>query len=68
VTKSGGRIVICEFSAPVWRPFRTIYTNYLMRALPFIARKTSSNPDAYPYGFVNLPSHELKIQFYHHYS
>jgi len=49
VTKSGGRIVICEFSAPVWRPFRTIYTNYLMRALPFIARKTSSNPDAYVY-------------------
>jgi demethylmenaquinone methyltransferase/2-methoxy-6-polyprenyl-1,4-benzoquinol methylase len=41
--------VICEFSAPVWRPFRTIYTNYLMRALPFIARKTSSNPDAYVY-------------------
>jgi demethylmenaquinone methyltransferase/2-methoxy-6-polyprenyl-1,4-benzoquinol methylase len=49
VTKSGGRIVICEFSAPTWRPFRTIYTNYLMRALPFIARKTSSNPDAYIY-------------------
>jgi demethylmenaquinone methyltransferase / 2-methoxy-6-polyprenyl-1,4-benzoquinol methylase len=23
--------------------------NYLMRALPFIARKTSSNPDAYIY-------------------
>ena len=49
MTKSGGRLVICEFSAPTWRPFRTIYTNYLMRALPAIARKTSSNPDAYIY-------------------
>ena len=49
VTKRGGRLVIAEFSHPVWRPFRTIYTNYLMRALPMIARRTSSNPDAYIY-------------------
>ena len=49
VTKKGGRLVIAEFSHPVWRPFRTIYTNYLMRALPMIARRTSSNPDAYIY-------------------
>jgi len=49
VTKTGGRLAVVEFSHPVWRPFRTIYTNYLMRALPFIARFTSSNPDAYIY-------------------
>ena len=49
VTKSGGQIVICEFSSPTFGPFRTIYTNYLMRALPAIAAKTSSNPDAYIY-------------------
>lgn len=49
VTKKGGRIVIAEFSSPTWRPFRTIYTNYLMRALPAIAKRTSSNPDAYIY-------------------
>jgi len=49
VTKSGGRLVVVEFSHPVWRPFRTIYTNYLMRLLPAIARITSSNPDAYIY-------------------
>lgn len=47
--KSGGRIVIVEFSAPTWRPFRTIYTNYLMNLLPAIAKKTASNPDAYIY-------------------
>ena len=49
VAKSGGRLVVVEFSHPVWRPFRTIYTNYLMRLLPFVARLTSSNPDAYVY-------------------
>jgi demethylmenaquinone methyltransferase/2-methoxy-6-polyprenyl-1,4-benzoquinol methylase len=49
VTKSGGRIVIAEFSQPTNRIFRTIYTKYLMRLLPAIAKKTSSNPDAYVY-------------------
>jgi demethylmenaquinone methyltransferase/2-methoxy-6-polyprenyl-1,4-benzoquinol methylase len=49
VTKTGGHLVVVEFSHPVWRPFRTIYTNYLMRLLPVIARITSSNPDAYVY-------------------
>lgn len=34
VTKPGGRVVICEFSEPTWAPFRTVYTEYLMRALP----------------------------------
>ena len=49
VTKPGGRMVVVEFSHPTWRPFRTIYTEYLMKALPAIARKSSSNPDAYIY-------------------
>jgi demethylmenaquinone methyltransferase/2-methoxy-6-polyprenyl-1,4-benzoquinol methylase len=49
VVRPGGRLVIVEFSAPTWRPFRTIYTNYLMSALPWIAKETSSNPDAYIY-------------------
>lgn len=49
VVKPGGHLVVTEFSSPTFGPFRTIYTNYLMRALPAIARKTSSNPDAYIY-------------------
>jgi demethylmenaquinone methyltransferase / 2-methoxy-6-polyprenyl-1,4-benzoquinol methylase len=49
VVKSGGRLVVVEFSSPAFAPFRAIYMNYLMRALPFIARITSSNPDAYIY-------------------
>ena len=49
VTRPGGRLVVCEFSHPTWRPFRTVYTEYLMRALPPLARLVSSNPDAYVY-------------------
>ena len=49
VCKPGGKMVVVEFSHPTWRPFRTIYTEYLMRLLPVIARKTASNPDAYVY-------------------
>jgi demethylmenaquinone methyltransferase/2-methoxy-6-polyprenyl-1,4-benzoquinol methylase len=41
--------VVAEFSHPTWRPFRTIYTEYLMKLLPMIAKRTSSNPDAYVY-------------------
>lgn len=49
VTKPGGRVLICEFSHPTWAPFRTVYTEYLMRALPPLARRVSSSPDAYVY-------------------
>jgi demethylmenaquinone methyltransferase / 2-methoxy-6-polyprenyl-1,4-benzoquinol methylase len=49
VTRPGGRLVVCEFSHPTWAPFRTLYMEYLMRALPSIARAVSSSPDAYVY-------------------
>ena len=49
VTKPGGRLVVCEFSQPTWKPFRSLYMNYLMKALPKIAKWSSSNPDAYIY-------------------
>jgi demethylmenaquinone methyltransferase/2-methoxy-6-polyprenyl-1,4-benzoquinol methylase len=49
VVRPGGRLVVCEFSRPTFAPFRALYLNYLMRSLPWIARKVSSNPDAYVY-------------------
>jgi demethylmenaquinone methyltransferase/2-methoxy-6-polyprenyl-1,4-benzoquinol methylase len=49
VTKVGGRMVIVEFSTPTFAPFRIIYMNYLMKALPKLAKRTSSNPSAYVY-------------------
>lgn len=49
VTKPGGQLVICEFSHPTFTPFRTVYTEYLMAALPFVADRVASNPSAYRY-------------------
>lgn len=49
VTRPGGRLVVCEFSTPTNPGFRTVYMEYLMKALPAIARKVSSSPDAYVY-------------------
>jgi demethylmenaquinone methyltransferase/2-methoxy-6-polyprenyl-1,4-benzoquinol methylase len=49
VVRPGGLLVVCEFSRPVWRPFRVLYLNYLMRLLPWIAARVASNPEAYRY-------------------
>jgi demethylmenaquinone methyltransferase/2-methoxy-6-polyprenyl-1,4-benzoquinol methylase len=49
VTKSGGRIVICEFSKvtnPVLRPF---YNFYLRKVLPAFSSLASKTPEAYAY-------------------
>ena len=49
VTRPGGKLVVCEFSRPTWAPFRWVYLNYLMRVLPWMARRVASNADAYVY-------------------
>jgi demethylmenaquinone methyltransferase/2-methoxy-6-polyprenyl-1,4-benzoquinol methylase len=49
VVRHGGRLVVCEFSHPTWAPFRTVYSEYLMRALPAVANTVASNPEAYVY-------------------
>ena len=49
VTRPGGRLVVCEFSTPTVAVLATAYKEYLMRALPRVARAVSSNPEAYEY-------------------
>lgn len=49
VARPGGRLVVCEFSHPTHPRFRTLYLEYLMKALPRIATAVSSAPDAYVY-------------------
>lgn len=49
VTRTGGRLVVCEFSTPTNALFATVYKEYLMKALPAMASAVSSNPDAYVY-------------------
>ncbi|MDO8143241.1 MULTISPECIES: demethylmenaquinone methyltransferase [Isoptericola] len=49
VTRPGGRVVICEFSHPVWAPFRQVYLEYLMRALPAVAGAVTRDKGSYEY-------------------
>ncbi len=49
VTRPGGVLVVCEFSTPVWKPFRKLYSKYLVAAIPRLAAIVSSNPAAYAY-------------------
>ncbi|MCL1869426.1 MAG: demethylmenaquinone methyltransferase [Promicromonosporaceae bacterium] len=49
VVRPGGRIVVCEFSTPTWGPFRTVYMEYLMRALPPVAGAVTRDRGSYDY-------------------
>ncbi len=49
VTRPGGRLVVLENSHPTWKPFRIAYLEYMMRAVPVLARAVSTNPEAYVY-------------------
>lgn len=49
VVRPGGRLVVCEFSHPKRKVLNTIYSEYLMGAIPSLARAVASNPDAYTY-------------------
>lgn len=49
VTRPGGRLVVLEFSTPCWGPFRSVYTRYLVGAIPRLARVVTSDPAAYRY-------------------
>ena len=56
VTRPGGRLVVCEFSHPVLPPFRMVYLGMVLRALPTVAKRVASNPDAYVYLAESIPA------------
>ena len=49
VTRPGGRLVVCEFSAITIGPVDMLYRRYLLHVLPAIARRTARSPEAYEY-------------------
>ena len=49
VTRPGGRLTIAEFSTPILPGFSFVYKEYLMRVLPWVAKRVSSNGEAYEY-------------------
>ena len=59
VTRPGGRLVVCEFSAITIAPVDMLYRRYLLHVLPAIARRTARDPEAYEYlaeSIVDWPS------------
>ena len=49
VVRPGGTLVVCEFSRPTWAPMRAAYYEGALRVIPQLARRASSNPEAYIY-------------------
>jgi demethylmenaquinone methyltransferase/2-methoxy-6-polyprenyl-1,4-benzoquinol methylase len=49
VLRTGGRLVVCEFSQPVVPVLRGVYRRYLTRLMPVAARRLTSDPEAYQY-------------------
>ena len=49
VTRPGGELLVCEFSRPRVPPIRWAFHWQLRKLIPMIARRFSSNPDAYSY-------------------
>ena len=57
VLRSGGMIMVLEFSKPVSFPFRQVYNFYFLNILPFFGRLFSRDKDAYSY----LPESVMKF-------
>ncbi|PJI94993.1 demethylmenaquinone methyltransferase [Luteimicrobium subarcticum] len=49
VVRPGGRLVVCEFSTPTWEPFRRVYQEYLVAALPKVAGALTRDEGSYDY-------------------
>ena len=49
VLKTGGKLVVLEFSIPQNRVFRRIFNFYFLRILPFVGRLVSKDAQAYSY-------------------
>jgi demethylmenaquinone methyltransferase/2-methoxy-6-polyprenyl-1,4-benzoquinol methylase len=61
VVKSGGRVVILEFTSIQSRFFRPLYVFYITRVLPFIGELVSGKKGAYKYlpdSMLNFPAPE----------
>jgi len=49
VTRPGGQLLVCEVSRPRFALFRWGHRVHLRHVLPFLAKRFSSNPEAYTY-------------------
>ena len=49
VLAPGGRMVLCEVSQPVWKPYRKAHGVFVKHVLPKVAARVASDPEAYKY-------------------
>jgi len=49
VVRPGGRVLVLEFSQPVWPVFRQVYFLYFRHLVPLIGRLIQGDPDTYRY-------------------
>ncbi len=54
VLKSGGRVVVLEFSRPTMFPLKQLFNFYFKNILPLIGRITSRDPRAYNYLYESV--------------
>ncbi|WP_275006264.1 demethylmenaquinone methyltransferase [Promicromonospora iranensis] len=65
VVRPGGRVVICEFSTPTWAPFRVVYQEYLMRALPVVANVVTREKGSYDYLAESIRTWHTQVELAH---
>ena len=63
VLRSGGKVVILEFSRPHLFPFKQLYNTYFKYVLPLIGRLTSRDMRAYTYLFESVQAFPEGDQF-----
>jgi len=66
VLRPGARLVVLEFTTPVWAPFRALYHFYFRRLLPLIGRAVSGHPTAYSYLPASVSSFPAPEQLLNH--
>lgn len=63
VLKSGGKLIVLEFSKPTIFPFKQLFNFYFKNILPFIGRLTSKDPKAYQYLYESVQAFPDGKQF-----
>jgi len=49
VVEPGGRVLVLEFSHPVWPVFKEVYRFYFHHVLPWVGQRIQGDPDPYRY-------------------
>lgn len=63
VLKTGGQVVVLEFSKPKMPPFKQLYNFYFKNVLPVVGRITSKDPKAYSYLYESVQAFPDGVKF-----